>query len=108
MRMMRARRYCRSPARRVDFADAVPDDAVRVVVEVGAGRRDAVDEAALEQRDEAGLVQARRRHRSAEGEEDRAVLLDAAPHELVGGALLPPDVGREALGEDLGGASPCR
>ena len=50
----------------VDLADAVADDAVGVVVEVRAGRRDAVDEAALDERDEARLVEPGRRHRAAE------------------------------------------
>ena len=44
---------CRSPAFGFDLADAVADDAVGVVVEVRAGRRDAVDDAALDERDEA-------------------------------------------------------
>ena len=54
---------------RVDLADGVADDAVGVVVEVRAGRRDAVDEPALDERDEARLVEPCRRHRAAEGEE---------------------------------------
>ena len=70
MRMMRARRYCEVAGVGIDLADAVADDAVGVVVEVRAGRRDAVDEAALDERDEARLVEARRGHRAGEREED--------------------------------------
>ena len=95
MRMMRARRYWRSPAFGIDLADAVTDDAVRVVIEVRAGRREAVDEAALDERDEARLVEAGGRHRAAEREEDARVVLRAAPHELERRALLTPDVGGE-------------
>ena len=85
----------------IDLADAVPDDAMCVVIEVGAGRRDAVDEASLDERDEARLMETGRRHRAAERQKDRAVLLDAAAHELVGRALLPPDVRRKPVHEDF-------
>ena len=89
------------PRRRVNLTDAVADDAVRIMVEVRAGRGDAVDQAALQQWDEAGLVEAGRRHRTAEGEKDRAILLDASTHQVVGGPLLAANVGGEGMGEDL-------
>ena len=59
MRMMRARRYWRSPALGFISRMRVADDAVGVVVEVGAGRGERGDDAALDERDEAALVQAR-------------------------------------------------
>ena len=86
---------------RVDLAHAVADDAVGVVVEVRARGRDAVDDAALDERDDAALVQARRGHRAREREEDGAVVAHAALHQAERRALLAADVGREHAVDDL-------
>src|SRR5579859_3759280 len=85
----------------VDLTHAMTDHAVRVVIQVGTRRRDAVDEPALDERNEATLVKPGRRHRSAERQKDGAIPFDASTHELVGGPLLPADVGRESLRENL-------
>jgi hypothetical protein len=85
----------------VDLADAVADDAVGVVVEVGAGGGDAVDEPALDERDEARLVEPRRGHGAGEGQEGGVVLVHGAGHELVAGALLAAHEGRKAPAEQL-------
>ncbi len=87
--------------RGIDLTDAVPDDAVSIVIKVGPGRGDAVDEAALDERNEARLVEPGGRHRAAEREKHRAILLDAASHELVGGSLLAPDVRRKRVHRNL-------
>src|SRR5205085_6601191 len=81
----------------VHLADGVADDAVGVMVEVRAGGRQRADDAALDQRNQATLVQAGGRHRAAQGQEDAAVLLHGAPHQLVGCPLLPADVGAERM-----------
>jgi hypothetical protein len=86
---------------RINFTNAVTDDAVCVVIEVRAGRRDAVDQAPLDQWNEARLVEPSGRHRAAERQEDRAALIDAAPHELVSCALLAANVRWKALRQDL-------
>ena len=88
---------------RVHLADGVADDAVGVVVEVRARRREAAQDAALDERDDAALVQPRRRHRARQREEDAAVLLDRAAHQLVRGALLPADVRAERVLEQVVG-----
>src|SRR5262249_5738327 len=85
----------------LDLADAVADDAVRVVVEVRAGRRDAVDEAALDERDDARLVKAGGRHGAREREERAAILGRAAAHEIERLAFLPAHVRREHGVDDV-------
>ncbi len=98
--------HAREPEREVagvgvHLADGVADDAVGVVVEVRARGRETRDDAALDQRDQAALVQSGRRHRAREREEHRALLVDRALHQLEGGALLPADVSREGVLEQL-------
>jgi hypothetical protein len=82
----------------------VADDAVRVVIQIRARRRDAVDEAALDERDEARLVEAGRRHRSAEREKDGAVSFDAPPHQFVRSAFLTSDIRRKPFHQNIVGS----
>ncbi len=101
MRMMRARRYWRSPPFGSISRMRWPIDAVRVVIEVRARRRDAVDEPALDERDDARLVKARGRHRPAEREKDARVVARASLHELERRSLLAADVRRERARDDV-------
>src|SRR5262245_38865855 len=86
---------------RIYFPDCMADYPVRIVVEIGTGSGQGGDDAALDEGNQAALVQPGGGHRSREGEEDGAVLLDRAPHQLESEPLLAPDVGAKGVREQL-------
>ncbi len=101
MRMMRASRIWRSPAFGFTSRMACPMMRWASWYRFAPVVVSALTMPALDERDEAALVQPGRGHRAGEGEEDAAVLGHAPLHQLEGRALLAPHVGAEGVGEQL-------
>ena len=82
-----------------------PEREMGVVIQVGAGRDDPVDEARLHERDEAAHPEPRRRHRARQRHPDRGVRLEHALGEEVAALAEPAGVvSQEGVVDERGGS----